>query len=256
MATADQYAEWIVKNSAKRGTPEFDTVAQAYQEAKAEENAIADQNVQRQPTPQQPGVLEKIAGVGEAALTLGTGAIGGTVGMVGGAVGGLAQQILSGQFGTPEAVKAVEQAAAQGGQALTYVPRGQAGQENVQAAGQALQGLPAYIPIVGPAAGTIGQATRQAALPAQAAGQAIVQRGAAAVKPAVQRIAQAPAAMRESIGMAPAAQAATTGGRAAGGAAATPLELQRFAEAEQAGLRLSEGEMKRSQELMAFEIEK
>ena len=37
MATADEYAAWIVKNSAKRGTPEFDTVAQAYQIAKAEE---------------------------------------------------------------------------------------------------------------------------------------------------------------------------------------------------------------------------
>ncbi len=256
MATADQYAEWIVTNSAKRGTPEFDTVAQAYQEAKAEENAIADQQVQRQPTPEQPGMLDQIIGAGEAALTLGTGAIGGTVGMVGGAIGGLAQQILSGQFGTPEAVKAVEKAAAQGGQALTYMPRGQAGQEIVQAGGQLLQGLPAYIPIVGPAAGTIGQATRQAALPAQATVQALAQRGAQAIAPAMQRMAQAPGAIREGLGMAPAAPAAATGGRAAGGAAATPLELQRFAEAEKAGLRLSEGEMKRSPELIAFEAEK
>jgi len=37
MATADQYAAWIVQNQAKRGTPEFNTVAQAYQQAKAEE---------------------------------------------------------------------------------------------------------------------------------------------------------------------------------------------------------------------------
>ena len=35
MATADQYAEWIVSNADKRGTPEFDTVAQAYQMAKS-----------------------------------------------------------------------------------------------------------------------------------------------------------------------------------------------------------------------------
>jgi hypothetical protein len=34
MATADQYAEWIVANQDKRGTPEFDTVAAAYKEAK------------------------------------------------------------------------------------------------------------------------------------------------------------------------------------------------------------------------------
>ena len=39
MATADEYAAWIVKNAAKRGTPEFDTVAQAYQFAKQEEAA-------------------------------------------------------------------------------------------------------------------------------------------------------------------------------------------------------------------------
>jgi hypothetical protein len=36
MATADQYAEWIVANQAKKGTPEFDTVAAAYKEARAE----------------------------------------------------------------------------------------------------------------------------------------------------------------------------------------------------------------------------
>jgi hypothetical protein len=223
-------------------------------------NQIPDTQVsETMPDMLTPSALEQVAGAGEAALTLGTGAIGGTVGMVGGAVGGLAQQILSGQFGTPEAVKAVEKAAAQGGQALTYMPRGQAGQENVQAVGQALQGLPAYIPIVGPAAGTIGQATRQAALPAQATMQSLAQRGSQAIAPAMQRMAQAPGAIREGLGMAPAAptaQAAATGGRAAGGAAATPLELQRFAEAEKAGLRLSEGEMKRSPELIAFEAEK
>lgn len=37
MATADDYADWIVKNKAKKGTPEFDTVVKAYQEAKSEE---------------------------------------------------------------------------------------------------------------------------------------------------------------------------------------------------------------------------
>lgn len=46
MATADEYAAWIVKNKDKKGTPEFDTVAQAYQEAKAEEA----QPVAEQPT--------------------------------------------------------------------------------------------------------------------------------------------------------------------------------------------------------------
>ena len=36
MASADDYAAWIVQNADKRGTPEFDTVAKAYQLAKTE----------------------------------------------------------------------------------------------------------------------------------------------------------------------------------------------------------------------------
>ena len=37
MATADQYAEWIVKNQSLKGTPEFNTVAEAYKLARSEE---------------------------------------------------------------------------------------------------------------------------------------------------------------------------------------------------------------------------
>jgi len=43
MANATQYAEWLVKNEAKKGTPEFETVAEAYREAKAEEGIQAGQ---------------------------------------------------------------------------------------------------------------------------------------------------------------------------------------------------------------------
>jgi hypothetical protein len=37
MATAKDYADWIVKNPDKKGTPEFDTVAKAYQAAKSQQ---------------------------------------------------------------------------------------------------------------------------------------------------------------------------------------------------------------------------
>jgi hypothetical protein len=37
MANADEYAKWIVANAHKKGTADFDTVAKAYQEAKAAE---------------------------------------------------------------------------------------------------------------------------------------------------------------------------------------------------------------------------
>ena len=41
MATADDYASWIVQNADKKGTPEFETVAQAYQLAKQETKTVA-----------------------------------------------------------------------------------------------------------------------------------------------------------------------------------------------------------------------
>jgi hypothetical protein len=258
MATADQYAEWIVTNAAKKGTPEFDTVAQAYQLAKSEETTATAQ-AQAAPLPQEPGIGQQLIGAGETALTLGTGATGGLVGGIVGAGTGLAQQILSGQFGTPEAVRAVEKSAVEGAQALTYQPRTQAGQEQVQAVGQALSALPPVMPMLA-APGQAMQAVRNVAPLAQVTAQ----RGAAAAQQAAGRAGQAIArpvqaattAVRETLGMeAPPVTPATAAGRSAG-AAATPLELQRSAEAEMAGLRLSEGEVKRDPQLLAFEKEK
>lgn len=43
MATADEYAAWIVANKDKQGTPQFETVRQAYQEALAEEQELLKQ---------------------------------------------------------------------------------------------------------------------------------------------------------------------------------------------------------------------
>jgi hypothetical protein len=258
MATADEYAAWIVQNSAKRGTPEFDTVAQAYQLAKGEETTARTQQ-QIAPAPREPSIGDQLLGAGETALTLATGATGGTVGAIGGAVGGLAQQILSGQFGTPEAVKAVEQAAAKGAQALTYAPRTQAGQEQVQSVGQVLANvLPPVIPQVA-GLNALGQATRLAT-PLVAAtvgrGTQALQQAATTTGQAIARPVQsATAAVRETFGMEPAPATPIAAGRSTG-AAATPLELQRAAEAEMAGLRLSEGEMKREPSLLAFEKEK
>jgi len=35
MANATEYAEWLVRNEAKKGTPEFETVAEAYRESQS-----------------------------------------------------------------------------------------------------------------------------------------------------------------------------------------------------------------------------
>jgi hypothetical protein len=263
MATADEYASWIVKNSSKRGTPEFDTVAQAYQLAKGEENTATFQR-QNAPAPQQPGVMDQIVGAGETALTLGTGAVGGTLGTLAGTLQGLSQQILSGQFGTPEAVRAVEKAAAAGAQALTYQPRTQAGQEQVQAVGQVLANvLPPVLPMIA-APGALTQAARSAA----PITQATAQRGAAAVQQAARTTGQAIAkpvqaattAVRETLGMETPAVTATApaaGARASVGAAATPEALRRTTTAESlpVPVQLTKGAATRDAQQLAFEKE-
>lgn len=74
MATADQYAEWIVANQDKKGTPEFDTVAAAYKEARAAPAAEAPQEEQ--------GFLSSVAsGIGNlgAGALRGAGSIGSTI---------------------------------------------------------------------------------------------------------------------------------------------------------------------------------
>jgi hypothetical protein len=238
MATADEYAAWIVKNSAKRGTPEFETVAQAYQIAKAEETTARTQQ-QLAPAPQPPSALDQLIGAGETALTLGTALTGGTLGTIVGTGKGLTQQILSGEFGTPEAVREIEKAAVEGAQALTYQPRGQAGQEMVQATGQFLgEVLPPVLPVIATPTATV-----QAIKSASPILQATAQRGTAAAKQAAQATGQAIAkpvqaattVVREALGMETPATTTTTGGRVSVGAAATPADLQRVTTAEQLG---------------------
>lgn len=260
MATAQEYAAWIVKNADKQGTPEFETVAQAYQFAKAQETTAATQ-AQIAPAPTTPTIGQRIVGAGETALTLGTAATGGTLGTIAGALKGLSEQILSGQFGTQEAMKAVEQAAAAGGQALTYQPRTETGQEMAQAAGQFLAtAVPPVLPVVA-APGALVQATKQA-MPAV---QATARRGAAATQQAAQATGQAVArpvqaattAVRETLGIEPAAPAPAVAGRGSVGAAATPEVLRRTATAEglPVPVTLTKGAATRDAQQLAFEKE-
>lgn len=259
MATADEYAAWIVKNSAKRGTPEFDTVAQAYQIAKQEEGAAAAYEAAK-PIPKEPGVGEQLLGAAETGLALATGATGGLVGTIAGTGAGLAQQILSGEFGTPQAARAVEQSAAKAAQALTYQPRTQAGQEQTQAVGKFLGDvLPPVLPQIA-APGAILEAIRLAAPIAQATAQrgaAAAQQAARATGQAVGRpIQAATTAVRETLGI-EAAPTAPIGGRVAAGAAATPEALRRVTTAEglPVPVTLTRGAASREAEQLAFEKE-
>lgn len=254
MASAAEYANWIVQNKDKQGTPDFETVVQAYEVAKRNENIEATQAATK-PPPEKPGILEQLVGAGETALTLGTAATGGVLGTIGGGVSELRRQVKAGKFGTTEAARAVERAAAEGAQRFTYAPRTEAGQEQTQALGALSQMLPPVLPGALPP-GMFGQATRQALPIVEAAGlrgvQAVQQGGAQAVQ-AAQR---APSVVREAFGMETAPSSRTTG-RGSVGAAGTPAGLQREATAQglPVGVDLTLGAREREAGQLAFEKE-
>jgi len=75
MATAEQYAEWIVKNQSRKGTPEFDTVAEAYKVAR---NDTAKPSVPAQeeiaPVTDDMSFKDKaLAGIGKSFVDTGRG---------------------------------------------------------------------------------------------------------------------------------------------------------------------------------------
>lgn len=196
----------------------------------------------------EPSLAERLTGAGEAALTLGTGATSGTLGMLGGTAKGIAQELLSGEFGTPEAARRVEQAAAGGMEALTYMPRTAQGQQQAQVAGEALGQL---IPVM-PLTAELGALSRGAQVAAPAIGTGAA-RAAAPVVAAAQRLRTAAG---EGLGIGRASEGAQAG-RASIGAAATPLEMMRVEKAEglPVPVKLTEGAVKREAEQLAFEKE-
>lgn len=161
--------------------------------------------------PQQPeSISDKLIGTAEAGLTALTGATGGQLGMIGGTLKGLAEQILSGQFGTPQAANLIEQQAAQGAQALTYAPRTQSGQEQAQVLGEAMQQLvpvAAVLPGMAPATSGLSRAARPTLPVAARAGAEGVARD----------VASAVVAPAEAAGIVPSGSAMARGEAAAGG---------------------------------------
>src|SRR3990167_3791654 len=62
MATAAEYAQWIVANKDKKGTPEFETVAKAYELARgqtAPAQAASQADVRKAETP-QPTLFDRV----------------------------------------------------------------------------------------------------------------------------------------------------------------------------------------------------
>lgn len=254
MATAEEYATWIVQNRSKQGTPEFETVAQAYQIAKSQQN-VAQTAMATTPVPTPSGLGEQLIGAGETGLTLLTGGTTGLLGTIGGGISGAIEQARAGKFGTPEAARAIQEQAMAGGQRYTYMPRTQAGLEQLQAVGKVAEALPPVIPVVSEA-GMLAQSVRQATPLAQATalrGIQSVQRGAEQTAQAAQR---GTGIVREALGM----EMPTTtgvGARTSAGAAATPAELQRVATAQglPVPVDLTKGAASREASQLAFEKE-
>lgn len=224
-------------------------------------NQIPDTTVaETMPQYVEPTVGEKIVGAGETALTLATGATGGTVGMIGGTLKGLAEQILSGKFGTPEAAKLVEQEAMKGAQALTYMPRTEAGQEMARETGQFLaETVPPVIPVVGPP-GAVMSGIR-AAQPAVAttARQATTaaRQAAAPVVQAVKETAQTAASKaKQAVGL-EVPPRATPGTPGSAGAMGVDVATQRAMKAQElpVPIKLTEGQKTRQFEDVRFERE-
>jgi len=92
MATADEYAAWIVKNADKRGTPEFDTIAAAYKDARSRAGSEGmPSGREAQPEPSAPSsVASTLKTTAGAALPYATAA---TAGAALGALGGPAAPI-------------------------------------------------------------------------------------------------------------------------------------------------------------------
>jgi hypothetical protein len=253
MATAAEYAAWIVQNKDKRGTPQFETVAQAYEIAKQAEN-----QQEQPPTPVvSRSIGESVVGAGEAALTMGTAATGGTLGMIGGTLKGLAEQLLSGEFGTPQAQRMVQKSAMEGAQSLTYSPRSEAGQEYAQQAAKVGELLAPAIPQLA-APGMVTQALRNATPLAGATAKVASQTAGKAVQSGiVQPAAQAAAKVRTMVGMEPSIESPSVQGArdVSIGAAATPDAIQRVATARglPVEVQLTRGEATRDPVQLAFE---
>ena len=172
-------------------------------------------------------------GSGEAALALATGATTGAAGMIGGTIKGILDEMAAGKFGTQEAADRIEKAATDAGAALTYAPRTESGQEQVQAVGEALAPLAA----LGPLGNEVG---------------AIVQ-GAKSAMPLARGVART--AIDEVKGMIP-AKAPSFADKSMG-AAETAASLQRktIAEGLPVPVKLTKGAETRNPDQLAFEKE-
>jgi hypothetical protein len=188
------------------------------------------------PKPSEPTLSDKIKGAGEALISAITGATGGALGLAHGTLRGIVDEVLTKQFGTPEAADRIEQKALQGAQNLTYAPRTETGQEYLGKLSDIAEPLGAAA-IVAP---------ELAALGASAARQAPT-----AVKDAASRVSQA---ARDLVDR---AKGENTPPPGSAGAAAVEEGLRRQEQANElpVPIKLTEGQKTRDFAQQRFERE-
>ena len=81
---------------------------------------------------------DDVIGAGETALSMATGATGGVFGQFVGTMKGIADEVMSGEFGTSEAADRIEKKAMAMGGLLTFTPRTEAGRKQIEAIGDVL----------------------------------------------------------------------------------------------------------------------
>ncbi len=194
--------------------------------------------------PPEPTFGEQVIGAADAAASAVPMALFGGAGMIGGTLKGMAEQLLSGQFGTQQAADAVEKAAMEGAEAFAapFAPETQAGKDILQGAGEFLAQAVAATPF-GAEIGAITKGVTQTAP---------IMRGA--VGNVVTPIQQGARKITEAIR--PATAEAQTGARS-GGAAAVEAGTLRQARAEElpVPIKLTEGQKSRDFGQQRFERE-
>jgi hypothetical protein len=201
--------------------------------------------------PQATGPLsigDRVVGGLEAAGTVVTGSTTGVLSAVAGGFQEVAKQLLTGNFGSPAAAQAIENAVTTGAERGTFIPRTPAGTEAIQAVGEVMQNVP---PITG-VTGTLANATSMA-------GPAVTQ-AAAAAAPVVRKAGEVSGRAAATLGAAatgvvervrggpgaPGSREGQTGGSV--GAQALTAWQTRKALADELGVPLLKGQVTRTME--------
>jgi hypothetical protein len=208
MADAEKYAQWIVQNADKKGTSEFDTVAQAYQAAKQQQTqgniinsdvptVVGSQPnaVNPQPVQKPVSMMDRIKTLYEVPTAIAGSAITEPLAQAYGIVRSIPEAISTGQAPAPIGAKYAQQAS----EAMQYKPTSPESQAVLGTIGQGLEAakLPPYLGNIGvipsmqkfakPATNQMVTALRNEANMVNEAVQPTIQRGVEAVRPVVNK---------------------------------------------------------------------